>query len=84
VGENHKRMNQSVIHIINKKIFVSFEKIVRAGSIQLKDKTGRVIILEKGIQDSNFLQIEFNQPAGSYRLEMLIDNIKSSRKINIK
>ncbi len=77
-------MNQCIINVVEKSVFIAFNQIVEKGSIEVwaLDKSDKPLSKKKVI-NTNFenLKLPFNK--GKYRLEILMDGHQVTKTINI-
>ncbi len=78
-------MNQCIINIIEKSVFVAFTQIVVKGSIEVWSLEGdEEPIITKDVLGTNFESINLQLEKGKYKLEITMDGEHISKTINIK
>jgi len=77
-------MNQCIINIVDKSLFVAFNQIIEKGSIEVWDIDGNVKPLsKKEVINTNFENLNLPLSKGKYRLEIIMDGQHISKTINI-
>ena len=77
-------MNQCIINVVDKSLFVAFNQIVEKGSIEVWDMDGNGKPLsKKEVINTNFENLNLPLNKGKYRLEILMDGQQISKTINI-
>ncbi len=84
-AKKFRQMNQCIVNVIGKSIFVTFNKIVKNGSIEIWSMGNNIGLLEqKEIENTNFTNFNVKDQKGKLKLEIISDNEKISRIINVK
>lgn len=77
-------MNQCIINIVEKSLFVTFNQIVVKGIIEVwKINGNEKPLIKKEVINTNFESINIEFIRGKYRLEILIDGQQITKTINI-
>jgi len=77
-------MNQCIINVVDKSVFVAFNQIVEKGSIEVWDIDGNVKPLsKKEVIKTNFENLNLTLSKGKYRLEILMDGQHIIKTITI-
>ena len=77
-------MNQCIINIVDKSVFVAFRQIVEKGSIEVWNLKGdEEPIITKDVVRTNFESINLYLEKGKYKLEITMDGKHISKTINI-
>jgi len=77
-------MNQCIINVVEKTVFVAFKQIVERGSIELWDidDDGRRIT-KKDVSNTNFENLKLKLKRGKYKVEITMDGHQITKTINI-
>ncbi len=77
-------MNQCIINVVEKSVFIAFNQIVEKGSIEVWDIESNVKPLsKKEVVKTNFENLNLPFSKGKYRLEIIMDGQHISKTINI-
>ncbi len=77
-------MNQCIINIVDKSIFVAFNQIVEKGIIEIWSiKDSDKPLVKKKFINTNFENMVLPYSKGKYRLEIEIDGQQISKTISI-
>ena len=77
-------MNQYIINIVEQSVLVTFNEVVKKGSIEVWNTNRKgALVYTKEIQNTNFENLPLNLSKGKYRFELLIDGQQISKIINI-
>jgi hypothetical protein len=77
-------MNQCIVNVIEKSVFVTFNKIVKNGCIEVWSMDENISLLtKKEIRDTNSTNLNTNAKKGKYRLEINFDNHQIIKFISI-
>ncbi len=77
-------MNQCIINIIEKSVFVAFTQIVEKGSIEVWNLKGdEEPIIIQDVLRTNFESINLQLEKGKYKLEITMDGKRISKTISI-
>ncbi len=77
-------MNQCIINIIEKSVFVAFTQIVEKGSIEVWNLKGdEEPIIIQDVLRTNFESINLQLKKGKYKLEITMDGKHISKTISI-
>jgi len=77
-------MNQCIINIVEKSLFVAFNQIVEKGSIEVWniDGSGKPLC-KKDVINTNFQNLNLPTNKGKYKLEILMDGQQITKTINV-
>ena len=77
-------MNQCIINVVDKSVFVAFNQIVEKGIIEIwSTKDSDKPLAKKIFINTNFENMNLPYSKGKYRLEIEIDGQQISKTINI-
>ncbi|MFK5855296.1 MAG: hypothetical protein QM503_04130 [Bacteroidota bacterium] len=77
-------MNQCIINVVEKSVFIAFNQIVKKGLIEVWMINGKDIpVFSKDILNTNFENLKVNLEKGKYRLEIKMDGQQITKTINI-
>lgn len=77
-------MNQCIINVVEKSVFIAFDQIVEKGIIEVwKINSTDKPVYKKEVVNTNFENFNENLEKGKYRIEILIDGEQISKTINI-
>jgi arginine deiminase len=77
-------MNQCIINVVDKSIFIAFEQIVEKGSIEVWNTEGnKDAVAKREILNSNFENLCLKLKRGKYKVEISIDGQQIIKTINI-
>lgn len=83
-AEKFWQMNQCIINVLEKAILIVFEEIIQKGSILVWsiDKTPSLIYRHEMV-NTNFINLDIKDYKGKVKIDILTNNEKTSRIINI-
>ena len=76
-------MNQCIINIVEKSVFVAFKQIVKKGTIEVWSFEKNEPVITKDIFWTNFESINEQLDKGKYKLEIMMDGDRITKTINI-
>ncbi len=77
-------MNQCIITIVEKSVLVTFNNVVKKGTIEVWKMVGNYApVFKKEIANTNFENMIINLNKGKYRFEIVMDGQQISKTINI-
>lgn len=77
-------MNQCIINVVEKSVFIAFNQIVQKGLIEVWKINGKdTPVCRRDILNTNFENIKVGLEKGKYRLEILMDGQQITKTINI-
>lgn len=77
-------MNQCIINVVEKSVFIAFNQIVEKGLIEVWKINGtNKPVYKKEVVNTNFENLNENLEKGKYRIEILIDGEQITKTINI-
>ena len=77
-------MNQCIVNVVKKSIFVAFTQIVEKGSIEIWNfRDDSYPVGKKEVLNTNFENLNLELNKGKYRLEILMDGQQITKTINI-
>jgi len=77
-------MNQCIINVVEKSVFVAFEQIVKKGSIEVWNLDGdNRPLTKKTVVNTNFENLNLQLEKGKYKVEILMDGQQITKTINI-
>ncbi|NQU33395.1 MAG: hypothetical protein HQ521_09190 [Bacteroidetes bacterium] len=77
-------MNQCIINVVDKMVFLAFNEIVEEGKIEVLSMDGDTKSLFKlEIKKTNFTNLRLPSKKGRYKLEIEIDGQHITKSINI-
>jgi hypothetical protein len=83
-AENQLQMNQCIINVVDKMVFLAFNEIVEAGKVDVV-RVGDDLksLVKKEIINTNFTNLLLPSKKGRYKLEIVIDGQHITKLINI-
>ncbi|MBI9037241.1 MAG: hypothetical protein JEY97_03840 [Bacteroidales bacterium] len=77
-------MNQCIVNVIEKTVFIVFTQIVKTGQIEVCSMNGSInSIVKKEIKNTNSTSFNTKAKRGKYKLDIKIDNQQITKFINI-
>ena len=77
-------MNQCIINVVEKSVFIAFNQIVDKGAIEVWQINGKnTPVCQIEILNTNFEDLKVNLEKGKYRLEIQIDGQQIVKTIDI-
>jgi len=77
-------MNQCIINVVDKMVFLAFNEIVNVGEVEVIRIDGELkSLMKKDIQKTNFMNLRLPSEKGKYKLEIDIDGYHITKSINI-
>ncbi len=83
-AEKYRQMNQCIINVVERSIFIVLGKIIREGNILVwgMDKEFSLLV-KKDIVNTNFIKLDIDDYKGKVKIKIQSDKEKISRIINV-
>jgi len=77
-------MNQCLVNIVGDMVFITFNQVVKSGSVELWDYDNKTKpVTQSNIHNTNFVNLDAPSVNGKYRLEIIADGEHFSKPISI-
>jgi len=84
LSKNKSPMNQCIVNVVEKSVFVAFKQIVEKGSIEVWNiETVGQQITRKEVYNTNFENLSLKLERGKYKVEITMDGQQITKTINI-